>query len=250
MGAQESSPPRPHRLRRRGRRRPALGAAPGAGHRSAAVRARVRPHACAARGRVAARRPGEPARAAVARARLSVHRRADARAPRGPGPGFLPLAILPAMWLALYGSRRQLLIELGRDRRRGAAAVGADRRREVPASTPRSALLVLAVAAIAGLSIQRLLGEVRATRDRLVRRPECRDRERDHRDRSAGDDHRLQPGRGAHARLSRRGGRRRATPALFLVGEELAARQSRSASSRRSRPSWPTWSPRARRRAS
>ena len=35
------------------------------------------------------------------------------------------------------------------------------------ASTPRSALLILAVAAIAGLSIQRLLGEVRATRDRL-----------------------------------------------------------------------------------
>ena len=33
-------------------------------------------------------------------------------AAEGPTSGFLPLAILPAMWLALYGTRRQLLIDL------------------------------------------------------------------------------------------------------------------------------------------
>ena len=44
------------------------------------------------------------------------------------------------------------------------ALIGGD---QYPASTPRSALLILTVAAIAGLTIQRLLGEVRATRDRL-----------------------------------------------------------------------------------
>ena len=32
----------------------------------------------------------------------------------GDGPaGFLPLVILPVVWLALYGTRRQLLIALG-----------------------------------------------------------------------------------------------------------------------------------------
>ena len=71
------------------------------------------------------------------------------------------------MWLALYGSRRQLLIELGATVATLLlpwALIGGD---QYPASTPRSALLILTVAAIAGLSIQRLLGEVRANRDRL-----------------------------------------------------------------------------------
>ena len=34
------------------------------------------------------------------------------QAAEGPTGGFAPLVILPALWLALYGSRRQLLIDL------------------------------------------------------------------------------------------------------------------------------------------
>jgi two-component system sensor histidine kinase/response regulator len=89
------------------------------------------------------------------------------QAAEGPTGGFAPLVILPAMWLALHGSRRQLLIDLAVTFVALAlpwALIGGD---QYPASTPRSALLVLAVAAIAGLSIQRLLGQVRASRDRL-----------------------------------------------------------------------------------
>ena len=89
------------------------------------------------------------------------------QAAEGPTAGFAPLVILPAVWLALYGSRRQLLIDLAVTFVALAlpwALIGGD---QYPASTPRSALLVLAVAAIAGLSIQRLLGQVRASRDRL-----------------------------------------------------------------------------------
>src|SRR4051812_2190781 len=89
------------------------------------------------------------------------------QAAEGPTGGFAPLVILPAMWLALYGSPRQLLIDLAVTFVGLAlpwAVIGGD---QYPASTPRSALLVLAVAAIAGLSIQRLLGQARASRDRL-----------------------------------------------------------------------------------
>jgi PAS domain S-box-containing protein len=79
--------------------------------------------------------------------------------------GFYPLVILPVIWVALYGSRRQLWIVVG-------AAVcvlllpwlliGGSR---YPASTSRSALLVLAVATVGGVTIQRLLDETRRTRD-------------------------------------------------------------------------------------
>jgi hypothetical protein len=89
------------------------------------------------------------------------------QAAESPTGGFAPLVILPALWLALYGSWRQLLIDLAVTFAALAlpwALVGGD---QYPASTPRSALLVLAVAAIAGLSIQRLLGQARASRDRL-----------------------------------------------------------------------------------
>ena len=85
----------------------------------------------------------------------------------GPVPGFAPLLILPAIWLALYGSRRQLLILLGAIVLTLVlpwALIGGD---QYPASTPRSAVLILTVAAIAGLTIQGLLGDVRASRDRL-----------------------------------------------------------------------------------
>src|SRR5436190_7797167 len=84
----------------------------------------------------------------------------------GDGPaGFLPLVLLPIVWLALYGTRRQLLIALG-----GIvvvllvpwAVVGEGR---YSAGTLRNALMVFTVAALAGLTIQRLLGQVRAERD-------------------------------------------------------------------------------------
>src|SRR4051795_3843545 len=133
------------------------------------------------------------------------------QAAEGPTGGFGPLVILPAMWLALYGSQRQLLIDLAVTFVGLAlpwALIGGD---QYPASTPRSALLVLAVAAIAGLSIQRLLGPGRARGVRgpqrpasggaggreprpAVRRAGRRDRERDRRHRPGGDDHGLQPG--------------------------------------------------------
>jgi PAS domain S-box-containing protein len=83
----------------------------------------------------------------------------------GGATGFYPLVILPVVWVALYGSRSQLWIVIG-------AAVlvllvpwmliGGVR---YPSSTPRSALLVLVVATVAGVTIQRLLGETRRARD-------------------------------------------------------------------------------------
>ena len=86
----------------------------------------------------------------------------------GDGPaGFLPLVILPILWLSLYGTRRQLLVALG-----AAvlvllvpwAVIGG---KQYVSGTPRNALLVLSVSSLAGLTIQNLLAEVRATRDRL-----------------------------------------------------------------------------------
>ncbi len=89
------------------------------------------------------------------------------QAGHGPSAGFLPLVILPAVWLALYGTRRQLLIVLGATALvllLPWALIGGER---YPESTVRSALLVLVVAALASLTIQRLLGEVRTTSNRL-----------------------------------------------------------------------------------
>jgi len=79
--------------------------------------------------------------------------------------GFYPLVILPVVWVALYGTRTQLWIVIG-----GAvlallvpwALIGGER---YPPSTPRAALLVLAVATIAGVTLQRLLGEARESRE-------------------------------------------------------------------------------------
>ncbi len=79
----------------------------------------------------------------------------------GGSSGLYPLVILPVVWLALYGTRTQLLVVIG-----AAvlvllvpwALIGGDR---YPANTPRGALLVLAVAAVAGVTIQRLLAEAR-----------------------------------------------------------------------------------------
>ena len=82
--------------------------------------------------------------------------------------GFLPLVLLPLVWLGLYGTRLQLVVGL-----LGAAAVlivpwlifGED---EYPRSSIRSALLLLAVACLTGFTIQSLLAAVRSSRDRLA----------------------------------------------------------------------------------
>jgi two-component system sensor histidine kinase/response regulator len=83
----------------------------------------------------------------------------------GGSTGFYPLVILPVVWVALYGSRTQLLVVIGT----AAlvllvpwALVGGAR---YPPSTPRGALLVVAVSGLAGITIQRLLAEARAARD-------------------------------------------------------------------------------------
>src|SRR3954454_2301572 len=89
------------------------------------------------------------------------------QAAEGPTGGFAPLVILPAMWLALYGSPRQLLIDLAVTFVGLAlpwALIGGD---QSPAPPPRRALLARGGAAIAGLSTQRWLGRPRASRDRL-----------------------------------------------------------------------------------
>ena len=77
------------------------------------------------------------------------------------------------MWLALYGTRRQLLIALGATVLVLLVPWALIGGAHYPASTPRSALLVLAVAALAGLTIQRLLGRCapRATSPRRSSTP-------------------------------------------------------------------------------
>jgi PAS domain S-box-containing protein len=81
--------------------------------------------------------------------------------------GFVPLAMLPVVWLALFGSRGQLVVGLV-----GLAAAflvpylvfGEPR---YPESSLRSALLWIAVGALAGLVIESLVARTRAARDRL-----------------------------------------------------------------------------------
>ena len=83
--------------------------------------------------------------------------------------GFVPLVMLPIVWLALFGSRRQLLI--------GLAAMTATLlvpflifgEPRYPAAVWRSSLLWLVVATLTGLAIQALVVHLRSTRDRLSR---------------------------------------------------------------------------------
>jgi len=82
--------------------------------------------------------------------------------------GFLPLVLLPVLWLGLYGTRLQLVLGLV-----AVAAVlivpwavfGDD---EYPDSSLRSALLLLLVGGLTGFTIQSLLAAARASRDRLA----------------------------------------------------------------------------------
>jgi PAS domain S-box-containing protein len=85
------------------------------------------------------------------------------------GSGFVPLVMLPIVWLALFGTRGQLLVGLA------AMAItllvpflvfGEPR---YPAAAGRSTLLFLVVAALTGMAIQSLVVRMRVTRDRLSR---------------------------------------------------------------------------------
>ena len=86
----------------------------------------------------------------------------------GTSTGLAVLALLPVVWLGAFGTRRQLivgLVALALSLLVPIAIFGAPR---YPPSALRSALLSLMVAALAGLTMQRLLAEVRAGRDRLA----------------------------------------------------------------------------------
>ena len=81
--------------------------------------------------------------------------------------GFVPLVMLPIVWLALFGTRGQLIIGLAAM----AAALlipfllyGEPR---YPSTAWRSTLLWLVVGALTGLAIQSLIVRLRTTRDRL-----------------------------------------------------------------------------------
>ena len=81
--------------------------------------------------------------------------------------GFVPLVMLPIVWLAMFGTRRQLIIGFV-----GMAAalvvpflVFGDPR--YPVTSWRSALLFLVVASLTGLAIQSLVVRVRTTNDLL-----------------------------------------------------------------------------------
>jgi PAS domain S-box-containing protein len=81
--------------------------------------------------------------------------------------GFNPLAMLPVVWLALFGTRRQLVI--------GLAALAATfvvpylvfGSPRYPHSSLRSGLLWITVGMLAGLTIESLVARTRASRDRL-----------------------------------------------------------------------------------
>ena len=86
----------------------------------------------------------------------------------GTSTGLAVLALLPVVWLGVFGTRRQLivgLVALALSLLVPFVIFGEPR---YPPSALRSALLSLMVAALTGLTMQRLLAEVRAGRDRLA----------------------------------------------------------------------------------
>ena len=113
MGAQEASAPHPPRLRRSRSSPGQLSVLlPGPFDGPAAVR-RSRALivlAIVVAGALPSVRASGPAQLWLALAYVGVIVAAAAGG-RGPDGGFAPLVILPAMWLALFGSRRQLLID-------------------------------------------------------------------------------------------------------------------------------------------
>ena len=81
--------------------------------------------------------------------------------------GFVPLIILPIVWLAMFGSRVQLLIGLAAMTVALLVPFLAFGEPRYPPTTWRSTVLWLVVAALTGLAIQSLVVRVRTTRDLL-----------------------------------------------------------------------------------
>ena len=81
--------------------------------------------------------------------------------------GFVPLIILPIVWLALFGSRVQLLIGLAAMTVALLVPFLAFGEPRYPPATGRSTVLWVVVATLTGLAIQSLVVRVRSTRDLL-----------------------------------------------------------------------------------
>jgi two-component system, sensor histidine kinase and response regulator len=81
--------------------------------------------------------------------------------------GFVPLIILPIVWLAMFGSRRQLLIGLAAMTLALLVPFLVFGEPRYPPATSRSIVLWVVVATLTGLAIQSLVVPVRATRDLL-----------------------------------------------------------------------------------
>jgi two-component system sensor histidine kinase/response regulator len=86
----------------------------------------------------------------------------------GSASGFLPLVLVPVVWLGVFGTRRQLIVGLVALAVTLLVPFAVFGEPHYPPSALRSAFLSLMVAAQTGLTMQRLLAEVRATRDRLA----------------------------------------------------------------------------------
>ena len=87
----------------------------------------------------------------------------------GPASGFLPLTLLPIVWLGVFGTRRELiagLVVLALTLFVPYLVAGEP---QYPPSSLRSSLLTLMVAALAGAVTQTLLEEARRARDRFRR---------------------------------------------------------------------------------
>ena len=148
--------------------------------------------------------------------------------------------MLPIVWLALFGSRAQLIL--------GLAAMAATLlipfllfgEPRYPSTAWRSTLLWLVVATLTGLAIQSLVARQRTIARPAVERAPERDRDRDHRHRRRRDDHGVQPRRRAHARLLGVRGRRQGDagahpPARGDGGARRRDSRSSAAAPRRSR---------------
>jgi two-component system sensor histidine kinase/response regulator len=86
----------------------------------------------------------------------------------GAASGFTVLVLLPVVWLGVFGTRRQLIVGLVAMALALLVPFAVFGQPHYPPSALRSALLSLMVAALTGLTMQRLLGEVRAGRNRLA----------------------------------------------------------------------------------
>jgi len=86
----------------------------------------------------------------------------------GSASGFLPLVLVPIVWLGVFGTRRQLIVGLAALAVTLLVPFAVFGEPHYPPSALRSALLSLMVATLTGLTMQRLLAEVRSGRDRLA----------------------------------------------------------------------------------